>query len=96
MVVADLHALFLTALTRKPDGLALTADGVHMSIYGDALMAIGILRALGVPDATIAATDTLPALQMRTWGMPLQKAADLLEVPPDRFLKKELLRMLTF
>jgi acyl-CoA thioesterase I len=34
-----------------------TADGVHMKPLGDAMMAAGVLRALGVPDEKIAATD---------------------------------------
>jgi hypothetical protein len=28
----------------------LTGDGVHMKPLGDAIMAVGVLRALGVPD----------------------------------------------
>jgi lysophospholipase L1-like esterase len=58
--IVDLHDMFLTALKKKPaDEKAnwLTSDGVHMNPKGDAIMAIGILRALGVPDAKIAATD---------------------------------------
>lgn len=35
----------------------LTTDGVHMRPLGDTLMAIGVLRALGVPDEKINATD---------------------------------------
>ena len=53
----DLHAMFRAALAKKPaevKGNWLTADGVHMSPLGDAIMAIGVLRALGVPDAKIA------------------------------------------
>ncbi len=58
--LVDLHEMFLTALARRPADLArkekwLTSDGVHMSPPGDALMAIGVLRALGVPDRDIAA-----------------------------------------
>lgn len=54
----DLHGMFLTALKKKPaseKGNWLTGDGVHMQARGDAIMAIGVLRALGVPDKTIAA-----------------------------------------
>jgi lysophospholipase L1-like esterase len=54
----DLHAMFLAALAKKPTdakGNWLTADGVHMKPLGDAIMAIGVLRALGVPDAKIGA-----------------------------------------
>ena len=59
--VVDLHGMFLTALKQKPAGQEkwLTGDGVHMKPLGDAVMAAGVLRALGVPDAKIAAT-TLP------------------------------------
>lgn len=92
----DLHAMFLKALDAKPKGLSLTVDGVHMNPYGDAIMAIGVLRALGVPDATIAATDILPALRVNGMGMSLIQAAQLLEVPPSRFSKPELVRMLGF
>jgi lysophospholipase L1-like esterase len=55
----DLHQMFLDALTKKPAGEKgnwLTADGVHMKPPGDAIMAIGVLRALGVPDDKIAAS----------------------------------------
>lgn len=54
--MADLHRLFLEALARKPaavQGNWLTDDGVHVNDPGDALMAIGVLRALGVPDDVI-------------------------------------------
>jgi lysophospholipase L1-like esterase len=53
----DLHGMFLAALKKKPTTLKgnwLTSDGVHMQARGDAIMAIGVLRALGVPDKTIA------------------------------------------
>ncbi len=57
--LVDLHNLFLTAIAKRPSDLRrgdkwLTADGVHMSPVGDALMAIGMLRALGVSDREIA------------------------------------------
>jgi hypothetical protein len=35
----------------------LTGDGVHMKPLGDGIMAAGVLRALGVPDAKIGASD---------------------------------------
>jgi acyl-CoA thioesterase I len=55
----DLHGMFLTALKKKPAGQAnwLTSDGVHMNQRGDAIMAIGVLRALGIPDKKIAASE---------------------------------------
>ncbi|MCY2952016.1 MAG: SGNH/GDSL hydrolase family protein [Planctomycetota bacterium] len=56
----DLHAMFLHALKHKPadeKGNWITSDGVHMNPRGDAAMAIGVLRALGVPDQKIAASD---------------------------------------
>jgi len=56
----DLHAMFLDALKHKPadeKGNWITSDGVHMNPRGDAAMAIGVLRALGVPDQKIAASD---------------------------------------
>ncbi len=34
----------------------LTVDGAHMNPLGDAIMAVAILRALGVPDEKIAAS----------------------------------------
>ncbi len=55
--LADLHAMFLEALKHKPDGLDgnwLTQDGVHTRPPGNAVMAIGVLRALDVPDRDIA------------------------------------------
>lgn len=84
--LVNLHDLFLKAIAKKPATLKLTTDGVHMGPYGDAIMAIGVLRALGVPDAAIAATDTTAALNLRL-NTPLQKAAEQLEIPIPRLLK---------
>lgn len=61
----DLHELFIRVIEKRgrendPDGRAaerLTTDGVHMTALGDTLMAVGVLRALGVPDEKIRATD---------------------------------------
>lgn len=94
--VVDLHAMFLKAVTRKSPGLPLTSDGIHMALYGDAIMAVGVLRALGVPDTTIAQTDTLPFLQCRGWSMSARQLAERLEIPPSRFAKTDLLRGFTF
>jgi lysophospholipase L1-like esterase len=58
--LVDLHSMFLTVLQKKPaghPGKELTVDGVHMNPRGDAIMAVGILRAFGVPDAKIAASN---------------------------------------
>lgn len=58
--LVDLHQMFLDALKKKPadvKGNWLTTDGVHMRDAGNAVMAIGVLRALGVPDEKIAATE---------------------------------------
>jgi acyl-CoA thioesterase I len=56
--IVDLHAMFLKALKKKPadNKTWLTSDGVHMNPPGDAIMAVGVLRALGVPDKKIAAS----------------------------------------
>jgi lysophospholipase L1-like esterase len=54
----DLHHLFLDAVERKGDAAgSFTSDGVHMNPIGDVLMAVGILRAWGVPDKKILKTD---------------------------------------
>jgi sialate O-acetylesterase len=56
----DLHEMFLKVLAKKPaseKGNWLTGDGVHMKPLGDAIMAIGILEGLGVPEAKIKAAD---------------------------------------
>ena len=53
----DLHQMFLDAVAKKPADAKdkwLTRDGVHMHPLGDALMALGVLRALGVPDAKLS------------------------------------------
>jgi acyl-CoA thioesterase-1 len=60
--IVDLHEYFLTALAKKPanvKGNWLTQDGVHMKPLGDAIMAAGVLRALGVPDAKVGAGETV-------------------------------------
>jgi len=54
--MVDLHSMFLATLKKKPEHLPLTADGVHMQALGNAVMAAGVLRALGVPDEKIEAT----------------------------------------
>jgi len=62
--LVDLHAIFLAALKQKPadqKGNWLTRDGVHMKPLGDGIMAVGVLRALGVPDAAIAASEPTPS-----------------------------------
>ena len=58
--LVDLHILFARAIARRPDDVPnseawLTSDGVHMNPAGDALMAIGVLRGLGIPDEKILA-----------------------------------------
>ena len=58
--LVDLHQMFMTVIAKRPAGVRnkekwLTSDGVHMNPLGDALMAIGVLRGLGVPDAKIKA-----------------------------------------
>ena len=53
----------MKALTKKPadfKGNWLTADGVHMKPMGDAIMALGILRAVGVPDAKTEGAAAAP------------------------------------
>lgn len=57
--LVDLHGMFLAALKKKPGGHGnwLTGDGVHMQQLGDGVMAAGALRAMGVPDEKIRATE---------------------------------------
>ena len=95
--LVDLHAMFLAVIAAKPAGLPLTADTrSRMDVYGDAIMAVAVLRALGVPDATIAATDPLPILQVTRWYISLDAAAKLIGIPPSRFSKPELVRYVGF
>ena len=62
----DLHDLFLRAVVNRQGPVVtgdasaryFTRDGVHMEPPGDVLMAIGVLRAWGVPDEKMAATDS--------------------------------------
>ena len=59
--LVDLHQLFMDAIEKRGGKTPrLTRDGVHMKDPGDAIMAIGVLRALGVPDDKIAATEAPP------------------------------------
>ena len=37
-------------MTKQKNGNYLTADGVHMNVYGDQVMAIGLLKAFGLDD----------------------------------------------
>ncbi len=62
-LLSDTHALFLEAVKHKPadwkDGLFATRDGCHMAPLGDAILAIGVLRGLGVPERTILDTEIM-------------------------------------
>ncbi|HOM51963.1 MAG TPA: SGNH/GDSL hydrolase family protein [Phycisphaerae bacterium] len=62
----NLHEMFLEEIEKRDRQRAagasesagpLTTDGVHMTAEGDKLMALGVLRALGVPDEKVRATD---------------------------------------
>ena len=55
----NLRMMFLHALETRPAETKrwLTTDGIHMQPLGSAIMALGVLRALGVPDAKTAATE---------------------------------------
>jgi len=60
----DLHQMFREAISKRPETLPAskgknhyTGDGVHMAPAGDAIMAIGVLKGLGVPDEKIKVTD---------------------------------------
>jgi lysophospholipase L1-like esterase len=60
----DLHQMFLDAMANPPKDLTpdknkhtYTSDGVHMKPAGDAIMAIGVLKGLGVPDEKIKVAD---------------------------------------
>jgi lysophospholipase L1-like esterase len=82
---ADLHSMFLQAIAKKPADLKLTSDGVHMGPYGDSIMAIGVLRAMGVPDAKMSSIDLTPILNIRL-TMPIENVAKQLEVPISKLL----------
>lgn len=63
-VFVDLHQMFLDALAKRPEAIGLdknkrayTVDGVHMKPAGDAIMAIAVLKGLGVPDEKIAVKE---------------------------------------
>ncbi len=53
--LADLNALFQERIRKenKPGTKVLTSDGVHMNGEGNKLMAVGVLRALGLNDAEL-------------------------------------------
>lgn len=67
----DLHAVFLDAIKNGKSieadakGNRFTTDGVHMRPLGDTLMAIGVLRGLGVPDKKIEATNFEPGKEKK-------------------------------
>jgi lysophospholipase L1-like esterase len=69
----DLYAMFRATLAKKPadlQGNFLTGDGVHMNQRGYAIVALGLLRGLGVPDEVSAATE-IP------WPPPRMTPADI-------------------
>ena len=53
--LADLNTVFQERIKaeNKPNEKVLTSDGVHMNVAGNKLMAIGILKALGLSEAEI-------------------------------------------
>jgi len=60
----DLHQMFREALSKRPETLPkskganyYTSDGVHMATAGDTIMAIGVLKGLGVADEKIKLTE---------------------------------------
>lgn len=64
----DLHQMFRTAVEKRPDAIGknakghyYTSDGVHMDAPGNAIMAIAVLKGLGVPDAKIAVAEKAAA-----------------------------------
>lgn len=65
-VFVDLHQMFVNALANKPKDAPkdkwLTRDGVHMTLVGNSMFAVGILRGLGVPDEKIAMGEEIPKL----------------------------------
>jgi acyl-CoA thioesterase I len=78
--IVDLHGMFLAALKQKPTaekGNWLTGDGVHMKPLGDAIMAAGVLRALGLPDEKIAGDNKA------TTGKPATSAPAHQTVSPE-------------
>jgi len=63
-VFIDLHQMFLDAIAKRPADIELdknkrayTRDGVHMKPAGDAIMAIAVLKGLGVPDEKITVKE---------------------------------------
>lgn len=57
--LVDLHRMFASALGKRPEDVQagknwLTYDGVHMAPAGNSLMALGVLRGLGVPAEKLA------------------------------------------
>lgn len=63
-IFIDLHQMFLDALEKCPEefkanakGNKLTSDGVHMQSGGNAVMAIAVLKGLGVPDEKIKVAE---------------------------------------
>jgi len=61
----NLRMMFLHALEARPSETKrwLTTDGIHMQPLGSAIMALGVLRALGVPDSKIAATEIVVGMK---------------------------------
>jgi lysophospholipase L1-like esterase len=66
MPMADLNAMFHERIKaeNKPNVKVLTSDGVHMNAEGNKLMAIGVLKALGLNEAELdKAKASWPALE---------------------------------
>lgn len=64
--MADLNAMFQERIKaeNKPSVKVLTSDGVHMNAEGNKLMAVGVLKALGLNDSELdKAKASWPALE---------------------------------
>ncbi len=89
----DLHAMFLAALKHKPAGqkTRLTTDGVHMMPPGDAIMAIGVLRALACPTPRLSSANRrsrLPMVDVRP-SASVPRTLQCVVVTPERTVYDE-------
>lgn len=89
--MADLYAMFEERIKaeNKPNVKVLTSDGVHMNAEGNKLMAIGVLKALGLNEAELdKAKASWPALEAAAVEFAKKQAEDRAKAAAEKAKRK--------
>lgn len=89
--MADLYAMFEERIKaeNKPNVKVLTSDGVHMNAEGNKLMAIGVLKALGLNEAELdKAKASWPVLEAAALEFAKKQAEDRAKAAAEKAKRK--------